>query len=116
MKQPIYISGKISGLDIDEVYQKFQKTEDKLRNMGYTEIINPMKNISMETIKMTRTTKQDYEFWCRCMIQDIESLFKCNAIYMQKGWTSSVGAKIELFIADSIRLKNTKCGFDITYE
>ena len=41
--EKIYISGRISGLPIEEVAAKFDETETKLKAQGY-EVINPPKN------------------------------------------------------------------------
>ena len=41
--EKIYISGRISGLPIEEVAAKFDETETKLKAQGY-EVINPLKN------------------------------------------------------------------------
>ena len=39
--EKIYISGRISGLPIEEVAAKFDETETKLKAQGY-EVINPL--------------------------------------------------------------------------
>ena len=40
--EKIYISGRISGLPIEEVAAKFDETETKLKAQGY-EVINPLR-------------------------------------------------------------------------
>lgn len=42
--EKIYISGRISGLPIEEVAAKFDETETKLKAQGY-EVINPLKTV-----------------------------------------------------------------------
>lgn len=89
IKRPmkIYISGKISGLELSDVQTKFADAEAFLNELGF-EAVNPMKN---------RLTAQ--HTWEQHMVRDIEMLFSCEAIYMMDNWVDSVGAGIEYDIA-----------------
>ena len=85
----IYFSGKITGLDLLEAHQMFQKAESHLIQKYDCEIINPMKEIPYEKGKT----------WEQYMIDDIKLLFDCDAIYMLENWKESKGARIEFAIA-----------------
>lgn len=83
----IYISGKISGLELSDVRTKFADAEAFLNELGF-EAVNPMKN---------GLTAQ--HTWEQHMVRDIEMLFSCEAIYMMDNWVASTGASIEYDIA-----------------
>jgi hypothetical protein len=89
----IYISGKISGLSVEEVREKFAKAETHLKELGH-EVINPLKNGLPEG-----------EVWEKYMVADIALLFACEAIYLLPDWMDSRGAMIEKCIAQAIELK-----------
>ena len=79
----VYISGKISGLDFEEVKAKFTEAEDFLNEIGI-EAVNPLKNgLSVE------------DTWIKHLCRDIELLYECSHIYMMDGWQESTGACIE---------------------
>jgi hypothetical protein len=84
----IYISGKITGLPIEEARYNFAVAEKRLRSIGY-EPINPM----MEVPYNPNWTWNDY------MIKDIKILLNCDGIYMLYNWKDSKGARIEHNIA-----------------
>lgn len=83
----IYISGKISGLPIAEVKEKFGKSRKYLEAFGY-EVVSPLDNGLPEGAT-----------WEEHMLADIELLFPCDAIYMLPDWINSNGAMIEKNIA-----------------
>lgn len=84
----IYISGKITGLDFQEVLNKFQNAEDYLlMTFPHAEIINPTKLHPKEY--------QDIHSWDWFMIEDIKALLPCCTIALMECWKNSKGAKIE---------------------
>ena len=83
----ICISGKISGLPIEEVKEKFSKAGKYLSTFGY-EVVNPLDNGLPEGAT-----------WEEHMLADIAMLFQCEAIYMLPDWSDSKGAMIEKHIA-----------------
>lgn len=97
MKKKIFISGRITGLDISDARRKFNEDERRLRGFGY-EVVNPM-NI----------TGSAGESWRECMIDCIEELFFCDEIYMQPDWGQSKGARLEHSIARDLGLKINYC-------
>lgn len=93
----IYISGKISGLSLPEVQERFGDAESLLSVIGF-EVVNPMKNgLSQDST------------WNEHLCKDIELLLPCEAIYMMDNWIDSTGASIEYDIA-------VRTGKDIWFE
>lgn len=78
-----YISGKISGLDFEEVKKRFLEAEEFLESLGI-QAVNPLNNgLSVD------------DDWIKHLCRDIELLHECNYIYMMEGWQDSVGACVE---------------------
>ncbi len=79
----VYISGKISGLDFEEVKKRFLEAEEFLESLGI-QAVNPLKNgLSVN------------DDWIKHLCRDIELLYECSHIYMMDGWQESIGACIE---------------------
>ena len=90
----IYISGKITGLDIEVAKMYFESVENQLTQAGHT-AINPMKiHPSLEG-----------PTWHDFMAADIQALLGCEAILMLDNWTTSKGAKIEHDLAERLGLQ-----------
>lgn len=79
----IYISGRISGLPIEDVTAKFDAAEAKLRSEGY-EVVNPLKN-----------GIPDNATWEVHVAMDVLLLMGCNTIYLLPDWSLSKGATLE---------------------
>ena len=94
----IYISGKISGLPIEEAKQRFADSQALLESIGF-EVVNPLE-VGLCDEKAS---------WESHMVKDIELLLGCDAIYMMDNWVDSTGASIEYDIA--IRM-----GKDVLFE
>lgn len=86
-KQKIYISGGISGYDIEERRATFAKIEEQFVKQGY-DVVNPLKN----GVPVNAS-------WDKHLRKDIATLVECDAIYMLKDWHKSKGAKLEFDIA-----------------
>lgn len=97
----VYISGKISGLPLKNVIEKFKFHAVFLELKGH-EPINPI------DINPFDETKDWYDYMCN----DIAALLKCDAIYMLKDWGQSRGARIEYQIAKELGLHIL---FDVEY-
>lgn len=97
----VYISGKITGLPLEEAREKFAGDEEFLMSLGY-DVVNPMNVTSPDNT------------WHGCMIDCIRQLFCCKAIYMQPDWGQSRGARIEYNIAQEIGL-NIIYGSKVNY-
>ena len=88
-KKKIYISGPISGHDIEERRAAFSAVERMLREEGL-EVVNPLKVAFPEDC-----THEQY------MRVDIALLIGCDYIYLMKGWDESLGASTESVVAYS---------------
>lgn len=93
-RQKIYISGKITGLDYQETFNNFERIENMLIERGY-DVVNPMK----------LCPKNDSWEWADYMEKDLGALLRCNAIYLMKNWSDSLGARCEFLVAREIGLK-----------
>jgi hypothetical protein len=96
--EKIYISGRITGLDLDECAKTFQEVENILTNqMGY-EVVNPMK-LSHDHDKK----------WESYMKECIKALMDCDFIFViEKGIEHSEGAKIEIELAKKLNIKRIR--------
>ena len=89
----IYISGKISGLPIQEIAAKFRAAEDKIRRFGF-EPVSPLNNgLPLEAE------------WADQMGKDVALLLKSDAVYMMENWQKSEGATLEYLIAKQRRMR-----------
>lgn len=89
----IYISGKITGLPINEVVAKFRAAEAKIRRFGF-EPVSPLRNgLPLEAE------------WADQMGEDVKLLLKSDAIYMMADWQQSEGATLEYLIARQQRMR-----------
>ena len=93
MKGKIYISGKITGLEITEAEANFQNYEDLL-SMHHFEPVNPMK-----------LNHQHDKSWESYMREDLIAMLQCDGVLMLDGWEDSRGAVIERKLALSIGIK-----------
>lgn len=90
----IYISGKITGYPIDHAKCKFRESAFDLKIKGY-ETVNPF------DLSVTEPSKT----WKDYMGDDLRGLLNCDAIFMQKDWGQSKGARIEYQVAKELGLK-----------
>ena len=86
----IYLSGKISGTDLNYVRRLFNKVATTLQALGH-EVINPLCNGLSEAAP-----------WEEHIAKDIINLIDCEGIYMLQGWEDSQGARIEHAVAKEL--------------
>ena len=102
----IYISGKMSGIP-DYNYPYFDEVENRLNNLfPKATVINPANIGRAVIIPEGLSEKEIYKLYLSAAIG---GLFKCDTIYMLKGWQYSFGACLEYLI--SIALK-----YEVIYE
>lgn len=89
----VYISGKISGLPIQEAKERFDNAQALLESCGL-DPVNPMSKEMPENAT-----------WEQHMVKDIELLLRCDAIYLMDNWADSRGAQIEYDIANRMKLE-----------
>ena len=88
-----YISGKITGLPLDEVREKFGQAEKEVSKLGYVGV-SPLNN----------GIDDDAE-WGDHIVEDIKMLNRCSAVYFLTNWQDSEGAKIEHTFARNAKKK-----------
>lgn len=95
----IYLSGKISGLSVQEYSHNFADAERQVR-LRYQdeelEIVNPT------ALPAVHTSWADY------MLRDLMLLKDCNVIALLPNWKDSAGARIEYEFAQM-------CGIEVVY-
>lgn len=91
----IYIAGKVSGENYDDVLKKFAAAEEKLAKEGLL-VVNP-----------TKLCKKTWDYG-KCLRMCITELVKCDAIYMLQDWYESKGAVLERNIARTIGMQITE--------
>lgn len=84
----IYISGRISGLPLEEARTAFREVAEGLVRDGWDEVVNPFDNGLPPDAP-----------WIKHLVRDLEILHDYEAIYMMRGWQESRGASIELSFA-----------------
>jgi hypothetical protein len=89
----VYISGKISGLDYQEAFKKFEEAEKDVIQFGGVPV-NPMKICGNNP----DWTWEDY------MDKDLAALLRCEGIYMLNNWGASKGARVEYAVAKELGL------------
>lgn len=96
IKKRIYLSGPISGHNLDERRIIFKNTQHYLETKGY-EVFNPLEN----GLPPESTTHQH-------MHRDLAELTSedrpFDAILMMEGWLHSAGCKLEFDVATAIGL------------
>ena len=89
-KMRIYISGKVSGIDIKYARQNFEHVGNDLRRKcPDATIINPLKLVPFLGIKI----------WICYMLRDLYEQSKCQRTVFLWNWKDSKGAVIEYFFA-----------------
>ena len=109
----IYISGKIGEMVIsDKTREKFEKAEKRLKAEGH-EVINPACHdfqVMVTTwVDAIVDSGFDQDYYAETLLQDLDWLKKCDAIYLLSDYQDSPGALVELAFARAI-------GIDIIYE
>jgi hypothetical protein len=95
-KPKAYIAGKISGLDYNDAFRKFEKAETLVASLGF-EPVNPMKKNGLDE-------NGNEHSWAEYMKRDIPHLLQCAAIVLLPCWKDSRGATLEEHIAMELEL------------
>lgn len=86
----IYISGKITGLPIEQAKAAFAEAEAVLQEQGH-EPVNPF-----------NLPHQHGGDWSDYMAEDIRALLQCEALHLLPNSADSKGVKVELAIARAL--------------
>lgn len=87
-RKKCYNSGKISGLPYLVAYNNFLAADKEIESLGYKPV-NPLAE---------RWLKPDAP-WLLHMIVDVWHMLWCKAVFFQKNWEDSRGARIEFQLA-----------------
>ena len=93
----VYISGAISGHDIEDRKCAFKKCAESFKRKGFKSVSFLDNGLSQDA---------SYEAHMRA---DIALMLTCDSVYMMEGWQNSRGAKMEHDVAEI-------CGLEIFYE
>lgn len=88
----VYISGAITGLDIQEREGVFEEVEGWIKTFGL-DCFNPFKNGYSQDSSVTR--EQHIKI-------DLVNLLECDTILFLPGWENSRGCLLEMNIAEQI--------------
>jgi hypothetical protein len=91
IKEPIYIAGRMSGLP-EFNYPAFFAMENKLRDLGIQDILNPVYIADGEL-------GHPYGFYIR---HSLKLLIQAQSIVMLNGWKGSKGAELEYHTAKTM--------------
>lgn len=90
----IYISGPITGLDMETVKENFRRADQMLNALGF-DTVNPV----------VAQPEVQGKPWLEYMRDDIKLLVDCDGIFMLDGWRGSKGAPVERDLAKGLGLK-----------
>lgn len=93
MKKKIYISGPITGYDLEERHRAFEQAERIILNKGHIPS-NPMKNGLPDSANYS-----DH------MREDLKMLLDCDEMALLDGWGNSVGCAVEVNVASHSGIK-----------
>lgn len=95
MVKTVYISGPISGYNINDRIKAFDEVERKLLDKGFS-VINPLCENGYDSNKS----------YGQYMRDDLKLLLDCDAIYLMQEWDKSKGCRTEYLVA-------LTCGIEI---
>lgn len=89
----IYIAGKVTGLPIAEVEDKFMVAQKEIEAQGFL-AVNPI-----EVVGTWDCT------WKEAMLKCVKAMIDCDAVLLLPCWTDSKGAIIEQKIASDLEIR-----------
>jgi ferritin-like protein len=94
MKPKIFISGKITGLEPEESKKLFKKAENYLKKrLDMFEVINP------------HEIKYESDEPAKQMLQILDIISQCEAVYFLDNWKSSNGSQCEYWFAKMLGIE-----------
>ena len=92
-KKRVYISGPISGYDMEERREAFGRAAEMLKDLGYFPF-SPMDNWLPAD-----SPREEH------MKMDLSILMTCEYIYQMRGWTESKGAVLETLVSRQLGIE-----------
>lgn len=96
----IYISLPITGKE-DTASERFSAAEKLITDLGH-ESVNPME-----------LPHRHPDVWAEYILEDLQALKECDAIYMMSGWQSSNGCWTEIYFAKGCGIKIMNANVDV---
>lgn len=96
----VYIAGKVTGEDPGACFAKFAAVEYQLKQNGF-EVVNPLRLCNTDTP------------WHDCMKICIKEMLTCSAVFLLPDWNRSVGATMEVTVANVTAIPVTKTIHDL---
>lgn len=97
----VYIAGPMTGLPKFN-YPAFRAAANRLRSIGVT-VVSPVE--IAEKYGAPEEVSADPSKLADLIIEELDALGTCDAIYLLPGWQRSVGARRELYLALSRKLE-----------
>lgn len=100
-----YISGKIGeNAPSKETLAKFKKAEEFLKEKGH-EVFNPTTSgLGLHAESLARAADYETSFYQEILLLDLVKLSQCDAVMVLDDWHNSSGAKVELMLAQALRM------------
>lgn len=89
-----YISGKITGLPLDEARRNFSDTADTVHSIFGCAVVNPMEDVEYHPDKT----------WGMYMLEGAKLMLGCDTVVSMDNWEDSKGARIEFGLANILGL------------
>ena len=94
----IYLSGKITGREIEDYTRQFARAEIFYKTGGF-DVVNP---VTIGEVILKNNPKAKWEDF---MAEDLKALRTCTHIVLLEGWEESKGAKMEKAEAEKLGLE-----------
>ena len=103
----IYIAGKVTGLPMEQVKQKFETASDKIKIALKAEVYNPIKliceiNRTRRLLNLPPWTDDNHRK--HIMGACLQYLSNCDTLYLLPDWNTSKGAIMERDFALKMRM------------
>lgn len=88
-----YIAGKIGDLPLEVYTKNFNEAKDQVKELGF------------EPVSPTDLPHNHDKKWLSYMREDMKAMLDCDAVFAQRNWNDSPGARIEVSTAKSLGLQ-----------
>lgn len=102
----VFISGKIRGLNFDQVVNKFDNKAKQLREQGY-DVVNPVERILLINYSRARLGQPaltDDDNIREIMGICLHDMLQCDELHLLPDWNQSDGAMLERDVALRMRI------------
>lgn len=98
----VYISLPITGCE-DTVRQRYEEAVKNVKEMYnvYGRDIDIVSPVDIDVIDIDDINFDSTKDWAYWMGRDLETLLRCDTIYMSEGWENSKGCRVEKACAEA---------------